>query len=98
MNETKESKKLFDITSLDIYTLLVLFLNILSTQAWQHLGLRVKSGTNKIEKDLERAKTAIDCIAFLIKKLENHIPQNEIKQLKNVLTDLQINFVRITKK
>ena len=85
----------FDITSHDTYVLLSLFINILSSQAWQHMGLRVKLGTEKVEKDLERAKTAIDCIVFLIDKLETHIQESEHKRLKNILADLQINFVRL---
>lgn len=60
------------------------------------MGLRVKPGTEKVEKDLDRARTVIDCIAFLVEKLEGHIPESEKKSLKNLLADLQINFVRIT--
>src|SRR4030042_1499741 len=84
-----------DITSLDTYVLLGLFINILSAQAWQHMGLRLKPGANNIEKDLKRANTAIDCIAFLVNKLEPEIPENERRQLRNLLTDLQVNFVQV---
>jgi hypothetical protein len=96
-NKENEKPLAFDITSLDTYVLLALFVNILSSQAWEHMGLRVKPGTDKVERDLERAKTAIDCIAFLIDKLDDHIQGSEKKRLKNLLTDLQINFVRISK-
>jgi hypothetical protein len=58
-----------DITALDTYALLSLFIGVLSAQAWQHMGLRVKPGTEKIEKDLERARVAIDCVVFLVEKL-----------------------------
>jgi hypothetical protein len=95
--KSNEKPIAFDITSLDTYMLLTIFINILSLQAWQHMGLRVKSGTDKIERDLERAKIAIDCIAFLIDKLENHIQESEKISLRNFLTDLQINYARITK-
>jgi hypothetical protein len=86
-----------DIMSLDTYVLLALFVNILSSQAWQHMGLRVKPGADTVEQDLERARTAIDCIAFLVDKLTGHIQESEAKRLKNLLADLQINFVRISK-
>ena len=48
MAEPSEEKKtkVFDITSLDTYDLLTLFISVLSAQAWQHLGLRVKPGTD----------------------------------------------------
>lgn len=98
--ETKERTErlpIFDITSLDTYTLLGLFISILSAQAWQHMGLRVKPGTDQIVKDFDRARTAIDCISFLIDKLEPHIPENEKTKLRSLLTDLQINFARLSK-
>ena len=94
-DKNEEKPLAFDITSIDTYVLLSLFINILNTQAWQHMGLRIKPGTEKVEKDLERAETAIDCIAFLIDKLETHIQESEHKSLKKLLTDLQINFVRL---
>ena len=91
--ETKE-KAVFDITTLDINFLIGLFINILSTQAGQHMGLRTKTGTDKIEIDLEKAKLAIDCITFLTDKLEPYISKDEADKLRNMLLDLQTNFVR----
>jgi hypothetical protein len=84
-----------DVTSLDTYALLGLFINILSAQAWQHMGLRLKPGTDKVVKDFKRASTAINCVAFLVNKLEPEIPENESRQLRNLLTDLQVNFVQL---
>ncbi|UCH03207.1 MAG: DUF1844 domain-containing protein, partial [Candidatus Bathyarchaeota archaeon] len=49
------------------------------------------------EQDLQRARIAIDCITFIIDKLESHIQESEINKLKTLLTDLQMNFVRIQK-
>ena len=94
-HEKEEKPNSFDITSLDTYALLELFINILSMQAWQHIGLQVKTGTDKTEKDFERAKVAIDCIAFLVDKLETHIQDSEKNRLRSLLADLQINFVRL---
>jgi hypothetical protein len=93
--EEQEKSPPLDITSLDTYALLGLFINILSSQAWQHMGLRLKPGADKIEKDFKRANVAIDCIAFLVDKLEPEVSESERKQLRNLLTDLQINFVQL---
>jgi hypothetical protein len=90
----KESQ-VFDITSLDTYDLLSFFISILSAQAWQHMGLRVKPGTDKIEKDLERAKVAIDCTVFLMERMEAHIADKDKEALRGLLADLQINFSRL---
>lgn len=85
----------FDLTSIDTYMLLSLFVNLLSTQAWQHMGLRIKPGTEKTETDLARARTAIDCVAFLVEKLEDHVQEDEKRQLENLVADLKINFARL---
>ena len=97
MGEPSEEKKpqVFDISSLDTYELLALFVSILSAQAWQHLGLRVKPGTDKIQGDLERANTAIDCISFMVEKLKPRLTEEESKRLSSVTADLKMNFARV---
>lgn len=100
MGEPSEEKKtgVFDITSLDTYDLLGLFIGVLSAQAWQHLGLRVKPGTDKTEEDLERAGTAIDCISFMVEKLKPRLNEEESNRLAGVTADLKMNFARVTLK
>ena len=83
-----------DIASIDIYPLLGVFTNILSEQAWQFMGLRVRPATQKIEKDMDRAKIAIDCVAFMIDKIEPQLTDAEKPKMRGLLTDLQINFIR----
>lgn len=92
--EEKEKPVVFDVASLDTYVLLRLFINILGAKAWQNMGLRVKPGMDEVEKDMGRAKIAIDSIAFLIDRLEPHIQEDERSSLRNLLADLQINFAR----
>jgi hypothetical protein len=58
----------FDITLLDIYQLLEVFVALLSEQAWRHMGLRVYPGTSEVRKDLVKAHLAIDCIIVLVDK------------------------------
>ena len=97
MEDEKEGKPVaFDIASLDTQILLKLFIDILSIKAWQHMGLRVKPGTDKVEKDLGQAKLAIDCVNFLVDKLEPHVKEDEKKSLRSLLADLQINFARLS--
>jgi UTP-glucose-1-phosphate uridylyltransferase len=71
-----------------------LFINILNTQAWQYMGLRINPATKKIEKDMEKAIVAIDIIAYLIDNLEKKLSEEERTGLRSLLSDLQINFVR----
>jgi len=96
-NTTQEGKEhRLDVVALDTYALLRLFVSLLSAQAWQHLGLRAKTGTDKTEKDLDRGRDAIDCIVFLVGKLEPHLTEGEKNEMRRLLADLQINFARLT--
>lgn len=98
MSDKEEGQKarILDVASLDIYELMRLFVGILTVQAWQYLGLRVRTGTDRIEKDLERAKAAIDCITFLVDRLEPYATDQEKNEMRKGLADLQINFARFS--
>ena len=89
-----EEPKIQDITSLDTYTLIELFLGLLSAKAWETMGLRMKPGTDKIEKDLDQARTAIDTIDFLVQKLRSRVPESEMSRVESLVADLKLNFVR----
>ncbi|MGA2682752.1 MAG: DUF1844 domain-containing protein [Candidatus Bathyarchaeia archaeon] len=81
-----------DISLLDIYQLLNLFVMLLSEQAWRYIGLRIYPGTNEIKKDLVKAHVAIDCIIALVDKMEPYLDDAEKERLRRLITDLQINY------
>jgi len=91
--ERKEAEPV-DIGLLDLYQLLQLFVMLLGEQAWRYMGLRVDPRTNEIKKDFERAHVAIDCIVSLVERLEPHLGGEAGNRLRNLITDLQINFAR----
>ena len=95
--ENSEGKKQepnpIDISQLDLYQLLELFVVLLSEQAWRYIGLRVAPDSNEIKKDLEKAHVAIDCIISLVDKMEPHLESSEKEHLRKLITDLQINYV-----
>jgi hypothetical protein len=84
----------FDVSFLDLYQLLSLFVGLLSEQAWRNMGLRVDPATNEIKKDLERAHVAIDCIIAIVDKLEPHVAGDVKNSLRSLITDLQLNYAR----
>lgn len=86
-----------DIASLDTYTILSVFLGLLAERAWQTMGLRAKPGTDKIETDLQEAKTAIDTVSFLVEKLQARLPDEERRRLEGLIADLKLNYVRLAK-
>ena len=83
-----------DISRLDIYQLLELFIMLLSEKAWRYMGLRVDQSTNEIQKDFVKAHVAIDCIISLVEKMEPYIASAEKEHLRNLITDLQINYAQ----
>ena len=92
-SEKKEQEpKPVDISGLDIYQLLQLFVILLNEQAWRYIGLRVYPGTNEIKKDLVKAHVAIDCIISLVDKMEPYLEDTEKERLRRLITDLQINY------
>lgn len=89
----EEEPQTVDITALDVYTTLKLFLNILASQSFIKMGLLVNPRTNKAEKDMKQARTAIDTFEFILKQIEGNLNEEEKRHLNNVLSDLKMNFV-----
>ncbi len=85
---------LVDISALDVYLLLQFFITLLSEKAWRYIGLHVDPRTNEVETDFERAHVAIDCIIAIVDKLEPKLTADEKNRLRNLITDLQINYAR----
>jgi len=82
----------------NIWEILKAFIITLSENAWRWMGLVVNPITNKPEKDMEQARVAIDCIDVLVQKLEGKLSWEEIKSFKELLANLQMNFVQQTLK
>lgn len=83
-----------DISRLDLYQLLDLFVILLSEQAWRYLGLRVDPRTNETNKDPARAHLAIDCIISLVDKMDPKITDQDKNRLRNLITNLQLKYVQ----
>jgi len=78
----------------DVYSLLKSFIGILGAHAWQWLGLVKNPITGETERDLAQAKVAIDTISALVGQLESKLDESEQRDLKGLISDLQINFVQ----
>lgn len=78
-----------------VYDLLQFIAGLLSEQAWVQMGIRVAPGQKEAQKDPVQAKIAIDTVAFIADKLHPHVGDEERKALRALISDLQINFVRL---
>ena len=83
-----------DISLLDLYQLLDLFIMLLSEQAWRYLGLHVDPRTNETKKDFVRAHLAIDCIISLVDKMEPNLASKDKDHLRNLITELQLKYAQ----
>ena len=84
-----------ELMSLEIEEILHFFLSVTSTKAVQYLGMPMAEG-QKGEKNLEKARLAIDCTKVLVEKLEPFVSEEESKQLNGVVSNLQFAYVRET--
>jgi hypothetical protein len=84
--------QMVDISALPVWQLLLLFIRILDSVAWQKMGLIVNPQTQKIEKDLVQAQAAIDSYEALFSQLKEHLEPEAKKALESRLADLKLNF------
>jgi hypothetical protein len=89
-----EIPQMLDLTAIELDQMFGLFISLLSAKAWQYMGLRLTPGKDVTQKDLVKAASAIDCIGFIVKKLEPFIPEEESSRFNSLLADLQINYAR----
>jgi len=81
----------------DVYTVVTWMIGMLATSAWQTMGLQVDPASGKVVKELEQAKLAIDCAMALADRITGHLDENGRRELRGVISDLQINFVNQSK-
>ena len=79
------------------YDLIGYCINLLSSQAWQKLGLLADPQTGEAEPDLADAKVAIDAVGDLAARLETApeaiISADMRRDLHTLLNDLRLNYV-----
>jgi hypothetical protein len=81
-------------SGMTVYDVMRFMCQILDMRAWENMGLRLPPGEKELKKDLTQAKAAIDTIAFLIDKLHPNSDDHERKMLRDMISSLQLNFVR----
>ena len=77
----------------DLPTLFIWFISMLSGKAWEYLGLIMNPETKEINKDLKKAKIAIDTIAFLFDQIKAALTKEDFKRIENLLANLRMNYV-----
>jgi len=81
----------------DVFTIVTWMIGVLASSAWQKMGLQVDPGTGTVEKDLEQARIAIDCVISLADRISARLGDSDKRELRGIVSDLQINFVNQSK-
>ena len=68
-------------------------LGIFASHAWRAMGLMPHPVTGDIKMDLPEAQLAIDCVQFLLGKVEKDLPEPERREMQRRLNDLRMNYL-----
>ncbi|HZK40847.1 MAG TPA: DUF1844 domain-containing protein [Atribacterota bacterium] len=77
----------------DLPVLFVWFISMLSGKAWEYLGLIMNPETKEMNKDLKKAKIAIDTVAFLYDQIKDDLNPEDFKRIESLLANLRMNYV-----
>jgi len=91
--QKKEEKQEEPLKEPDLLTLFIWFISMLNGKAWEYLGLIMNPETKEINKDLKRAKIAIDTIAFLFDQIKDTLNKEDFKRIESLLANLRMNYV-----
>lgn len=61
--------------------------------AWRAMGLITDPVSGETKRDLPAAQLAIDCIQFLVGKVDSGISENEQRELQRRMNDLRMNYL-----
>ena len=100
-DSTPESNSLPDPTwmltlasmQMDVRTLVTALAAVFDGHAWRAMGLVPNPLTGEAQKDLPEAQIAIDCVQFLLSKIETHLPEPERREAQRRLSDLRMNYL-----
>ena len=80
-----------ELSDLEVDEMLRFFIGALAGKSLEYLGVSVKK--EKPVKDLRKAQLAINSVSALVDQLASVAPEDEVKQLKALLSDLQLGYV-----
>ena len=94
MKPETESEQAESTAVADVYGISKWIIGIMAAAAWQYMGLQVNPATGKADKDLVQARIAIDTVVFLGDKISLHLNESELREIRSLINDLQVNFVQ----
>lgn len=65
-----------------------------SDLAWINLGIRSNPATGEAKTDLPQARLAIDVLNALVQQSEGRLEPHDVRDLHNLVSSLQLNYVQ----
>jgi len=87
VNEKNDVKKVLDARETALFAF-----SLLEQKAWVSLGL-VKDADDEFHKSKDEAKFLIDLLSKMVEQFEVNLEEKIVSELKNQLSNLQLNFV-----
>lgn len=82
---------------INVHQVLTIFIDQLSSIAWQKMGLQPDPITGSIHKDLSQAKISIDATVSLCNLVEDQLDEADRRQIQSLVRDLRLNYVEKSK-
>jgi len=87
---SEKGEETAELSDLEVDELLRFFVGALAGKALEHMGASAKKDA---VKDMKKAQLAINSISVLVDQLASVASEDEVKQLRALLSDLQLNYV-----
>ena len=68
-------------------------ISLLATSAWQAMGLIADPSSQRVERNFDDARLAIDAVSALVDHLRLRLDDAERREFENLLANLRLNFV-----
>ena len=81
---------------MDVFDILRMSLGLFAQEAWVSMGLQTRPGASDTKRDLRCARIAIDIVEVVGEKLGDEAEEEECRTIDQILTDLRVNFVRVS--
>ena len=81
------------LAALSASDLLAWVLSLLAAKAWESMGLAASPLTNKVVKNMDEARLAIDAYAAVFDVVRTRMEEPGRREMENLLATLRLNFV-----
>jgi len=84
------------LADMDVMDMVSMSIGMFVQEAWVGMGLQARAGAGETKVDLRNARIAISMVEAITGALGEEIGQDERRSIDQMLTDMRVNFVRVS--